>query len=182
MRTLGPLSSCCLAAALCALSLPVSAQHTAPGLWEIKVEQTHADGDIAKQLDEARRQLASMPPEARAMMAQMLSQQGLSLDSDGGVTVRVCITPDAAERAGVPPHDENCDYEILERSADRLRARIQCRDEGRTRGEGEVRFEGDRAYRGSFDIESRIDGKPMRMKMAQQARWLREDCTGAIGR
>lgn len=175
-------STCVLAAALCALSLPAAAQRTAPGLWEIQVEQTHADGEIAKQLEEAKRQLAAMPPEARAMMAQMLSQQGLSLDGDGGVTVRICITPEEAERAGVPQHDEQCDYEILERGADRLRARVQCRDEGRTRGEGEIRFDGDRAYRGEFEVESRINGKPMRMTLHQQARWLREDCAGALGR
>lgn len=171
-----------VAAAWCMAAMPAHAQRTAPGLWEIKIEQTHADGEIAKQLAEAKRQLASMPPEARAMMAQMLSQQGLSLDDNGGVTVRICMTPEDAERAGIPQHHEDCDYEILERGADRLRARIQCRDEGRTRGEGEVRFEGDRAYRGSFDVESRMDGKPMRMKMTQQARWLAEDCSGAFGR
>lgn len=182
MRLVHQSSTWLLAAALGCMSLPAAAQRTAPGLWELKIEQSHTDGEIARQLEEAKRQMAAMPPEARAMMEQMLSRQGLSLDGDGGISVRVCITPEEAERAGVPEHDENCDYEVLDRSSDRLRVRLQCRDEGRTRGEGEIRFDGDRAYRGSFDIESRIDGKPMRMTMRQQARWLREDCSGAIGR
>ena len=63
-----------------------------------------------------------------------------------------------------------------------VRCSIECTDEGRTRGEGEFRFEGRHAWQGRFEVESRVDGQPMKMTIQQESRWLGSDCAGAMGR
>jgi hypothetical protein len=164
------------------LPASASAGRIDPGLWEIAIEHLHADGEAGEAMAEMRHQMESMPPEAWQMMADMLASQGMGIDAAGSIRVRTCVTPEDIAEHEFPTEVEDCRYEFIERSANRIRARIECTDEGRTRGEGEFRFEGRRAWQGRFEVESRVDGQPMKMTIQQESRWLGSDCTGAIGR
>lgn len=167
-----------------ALLLPASASagRIDPGLWEMAIEHLHADGELGRAMAEMHRQMESMPPEARQMMGDMLASQGMGIDAAGTMRVRTCITLEDIAEHEFPTEVEDCRYEFIDRSADRIRARIECTDEGRTRGVGEFRFDGRRAWHGRFEVESRVDGQPMKMTIQQESRWLGSDCTGAIGR
>lgn len=180
-RTFPRLSLTALALALL-FPATASAGRIDPGLWEIAIEHLHADGETGEAMAEMRRQMEAMPPEARQMMADMLASQGMGIDAAGTIRVRTCVTPEDIAEQEFPTEVEDCRYELIERKADRIRARIECTDEGRTRGEGEFRFEGRRAWQGRFEVESRVDGQPVKMTIQQESRWLGTDCTGAAGR
>jgi hypothetical protein len=173
-----------LAALTLALLLPAtaSAARIDPGLWEFSVEHLQADGELGQAMAEMRRQMESMPPEARRMMEEMLGSQGMGIDASGAIRLRVCITPEDLADGEFPTEVEDCRYDFIERQADRMRTRIECTDEGRTRGEGDIRILGRREWKGRFEVESRIDGRPTRMTIEQHARWIGNDCTGAMGR
>lgn len=173
-----------IAALALALLLPAtaSASRIDPGLWEFSVEHLQADGELGEAMAEMRRQMEAMPPEARRMMQEMLGAQGMGIDAGGTIRLRVCVTPEDVAGQEFPTEVEDCRYDFIERGADRMRTRIECTDEGRTRGEGEIRIVGRREWKGRFEVESRVDGRPMPMTIEQHARWIGSDCTGAMGR
>ncbi len=165
-----------LITALAALP-PAHAQSQRPGLWEHTSTYQSASGEIAQAMAEMHRQLAAMPPEQRRMMERMLAQQGTGLAADGRSTkIQYCLSPQEAAKAGIPSHDEACQYTVIRRSGSGLRVRFVCRDASRTQGEGEFRYEGETAYSGSFRVRMVVDGKPQQMEMTQSGRWLSADC------
>ena len=136
---------------------------------------------MAQQLAEMKKQMAALPPDQRKAMEHMM---GMSVTSDGQtMTVKHCITPEAAAKAFMPSHDDECKYTITQRSASSIKARFVCTDEGRTSGDGEYRFSGDTAYSGTFKVTTLVDGKPERMDMKHSGKWLSAQCGqyGAVG-
>lgn len=172
-----------LVALTLALLLPATATASRidPGLWEFAVEHLQADGELGQAMAEMRHQMEAMPPEACRMMQEMLGSQGMGIDAGGTIRLRVCVTPEDIAEQDFPTEVEDCRYDFIERRADRMRARIACTDEGGTRGEGDIRILGRREWKGRFEVESRVDGRPTRMTIEQHARWIGNDCTGAIG-
>ncbi len=152
------------------------------GLWEFSVEHLQADGELGQAMAEMRRQMEAMPPEARRMMQEMLGAQGMGIDAGGTIRLRVCVTPEDIADQEFPTEVDDCRYHFIERRGNRLRARIECTDEGRTRGEGDIEIVDRREWKSRFEVETRVDGRPTQMTLAQHARWLGRDCTGAMPR
>ena len=63
-----------VAIALTAGSFIATAQTMKPGLWEINNKMTTQSGEMEKGMAEMQKQLASMPPEQRKMMEDMIGQ------------------------------------------------------------------------------------------------------------
>lgn len=151
-----------------------------PGLWEQSVTMKSASGQMEAQMAQMQQQMASMPPEQRKMVEQMMARQGVGMGAAGQPhTVRLCITPEQAERQDVAQHDGNCKQELLQRSGNTLRYRFACTGEHPTSGEGEYTLASPTSYSGKASVLTQVKGKPEKMDMTTQGRWVSADC-GAI--
>jgi hypothetical protein len=70
-----------------ALALPALAQNMKPELWEITNNMTSSDGLMQAKIAEMQKQMASIPPEQRKMMEQMMSKQGVQLSVKDGAGI-----------------------------------------------------------------------------------------------
>jgi hypothetical protein len=153
------------------------AQSTKPGLWEI---QTRMGGN--PQMDQARaqmqQQIASMPAAERKMMEDMMAQQGLNMGvgKDGGVSVKVCITPEMAARQEMPNQTEgDCKTQLGARTGNTMKMSFVCTNPPSS-GEGTYTFRGDTGYDMAMRVKTTNEGKPMDVTMDGTGRWLSADC------
>ncbi len=152
-----------------------------PGLWEYRTSMTSSDTKMQKGMAEAQKAMASMPPEQRRQMEQMLAAQGISIGGGGNasgattVAVKACITPEQAARQELPAPGDNCTHRITGRTANSLKFTLDCPAE-KTRGEGEVVFPNSRTYDGRFSMQRMEGGKTMQLESTIKARWLSADC------
>jgi hypothetical protein len=168
-------------AALCGLfSLAALAQTTKPGLWEISSKlEGGSKPEMAKLMEEAQKQMAAMPPEQRKMMQEMMAKQGMnmSIKSDGSTVVKVCISPEMANR---PPIEQqkDCTYSAPSRSGNTQRVSYQC-TQPVTSGEVEITFNGADEYAGKMRVTTTEKGKKETMNMSTTGKFLGSNC-GAI--
>lgn len=172
------------AAAACALLLATTAAlanpTVTPGLWENRMTMKSSDPRLEKQLAEAQRAMASMPPDQRKMMEQMMAQQGMAMPgmSGGALSMRVCISPEQAARQELPAPGDKCTHRITARTATSLKFVVECPAE-QMRGEGETVFTSPKAYDGRFRMQRSRGGASETMDMQIAARWVDADC-GAV--
>jgi len=170
-----------LLTALLVFSTAASAQSIKPGLWEMQ----HTVGG-SPQMDQAmaemHRQMATMPPAQRKQMEAMLGQQGISLPTPGtggGMSMKVCITPEMAARSEIPSQTEGeCTHTVTSRSGNTLKMRFVCKNPPST-GEGTYTFSGDTAYNLKMVMTTTRQGKAETLTMDGQGKWLSSDC-GAV--
>lgn len=151
------------------------AQSMKPGLWEIK-QQTQLDPALQAQMDQARQQMAALPPEQRKMMESMMAQRGMSIDmAGGGMTMKVCVSKEQAEH-DEPPVDEkgDCKHDI-QRKGNVIHTRFACSNPP-SEGEGDVTITSPQAYSMKMHVTTQDDGKPRTMTMNGTGRWLGTDC------
>jgi len=80
------------------ISTQASAQvRMRPGLWEHSFTVKSQSGQMEKAMADMQQQMASMPPEQRKMMEDMMAKQGMSMGAQGR-SVKMCITKEQAER------------------------------------------------------------------------------------
>lgn len=169
-----------IAAALVCVSICASATALAqtkmrPGLWEHNFTMKSQSGQMEQAMSEMQKHLASMPPEQRKQMEQMMAQQGMSMGANGR-SVRMCITKEQAERDEVPQQDGNCKQQVVQRSANTIKVKFTCTGNPPASGESEVTFAGPTAYTGKSVVDTTVDGKPDRMTMEQRGKWISADC------
>jgi hypothetical protein len=174
--------SFCVAAVVCGLFAAAAAQANpglTPGLWEHKTTMKTNDPQTQQAMAEAQKAMASLPPEQRRQMEQMLASQGIRMSpgagGSGGISLQVCLTTEQAARQEVPPMDDKCTQRITGRTPKSMTFSIECPAE-RTRGEGEVTFTSPKAFDGRFKMQQLQDGKPVQMESTLTARWLAADC------
>jgi hypothetical protein len=155
----------------------VFAQSTKPGLWEI---QTRMGGN--PQMDQAmaqmQQQMANMPPAQRKLMEDMMAQQGVNIGvgKGGGMSVKVCITPEMAARQELPAQTEgDCKTQITSRTATTLKLSFTCTNPPSS-GEGSYTFRGDTGYDMAMRVKTSQNGKPVNTTMDGTGRWLGADC------
>jgi len=158
-----------------AVPLGANAQSVKAGLWEYSSRVGGLDPAIERQMKEAQDQMARMPPEQRRMMEQMMGQMGVGIGGKPN-SFRVCISPEQARTAQVPVSDEDCSYTIKQRSASRLTMTFECRGDDPSRGDVEVTFKGDSGYDMKSNVITDVDGKPTRVQVDTQARWVAASC------
>lgn len=151
------------------------AQNMKPGLWEIQ-QQMQLDPALQAQMDEARQQMAAMPPDQRKAMESMMAQRGMSIDlKGGGTTMKVCVSKEQAERDEPPVTDKgDCKHDI-KRSGNVVHTRFECSNPP-SKGEGDVTLTSPQAYAMKMRVTSQRDGKPQTMTMNGTGRWLGADC------
>ena len=162
--------------ALAFVSLPAAAQ-MAPGLWEHTVKFKSQSGDMEKQMAEAQARMASLPPDQRKMVEQMMAKQGMSMGPQG-VTARSCISKEQAARMEPLPmsKDSNCTQDVVSRTSSSMKIKWACTGQDPSTGEGEIRFSNDKTFTGHAVMNGLRNGKPERTDMETNGHWLSSEC------
>lgn len=149
-----------------------------PGLWEHSISITGQSAEMDAAMREMKEQLERMPPEQRAMVERMMADQGITFDESGATmsAVKVCLTEDDIAQGELPQQDD-CEQDILERSADRLRVRFEC-TQPPARGEGEMVIHSPTRYSSRASMTSTEGGAEQTLVMEQTGEWVSEDCAG----
>lgn len=158
-------------------SAAAQAQSTKPGLWEVSSKMdASSNSEMAKQMEQAQKQMAAMPPAQRKMMEDMLAKQGMNLSfGAGGVTtMKVCITPEMANRPAIE-QQKDCTYNFSARSGNTQRMSFQCTKPASS-GEGEITFKGADDYDGRMKMTSNEGGKKETMTMLTSGKFLSASC------
>lgn len=163
-----------------ALALPAftHAQTTKPGLWEM-TQKMGGNPQMDQAMAQMQQQMASMSPEQRKMMQDMLAKQGMAMPAPaagGGMTVKMCITPEMAARQDLPVQTEGeCTTTVTSRSANVVKMNFVCRNPPSS-GEGTYTFQGDTAYTMKMLMKTTHQGKPQNVTLDGQGKWVAANC------
>ncbi|MEO5669753.1 MAG: DUF3617 domain-containing protein [Ramlibacter sp.] len=167
-----------LALAALAFASAASAQSLKPGLWEITQKVSSSSGEAEKAMAQMQQQLASMPPEQRKKMEEMMAARGLSPGgAGGGMSVKVCMTKEMAERAEAPMQHQSGDCKTTQqsRSGNTMKIAYACTTPPSS-GEGEMTFTSPEAYNTKMVVNTTVRGKPEKMNMDSTGKWMGTDC------
>ena len=164
------------------IATPAAAQTMKPGLWEIN-NKMGGSGDqgakMAAAMEQMQKQLASMSPEQRKQMQDMMAKQGVNMapgGAGGGMAVRVCITKEMAARNETPAQTQgDCKHEQMQKSGNTTKFKFTC-TKPPSRGEGEVIQNSPESYSMKMKVNREMKGKPEQMTMEAQGKWVSGDC------
>lgn len=154
-------------------AVPAAAQTLKPGLWEIQ-HKMGGNPEMDKAMEEARKQMASMPPEQRKQMEAMMASRGIAM-APGGSGMRMCMTKEMAERSEVPPAQGDCRITQQSRSGNTMKASFACTNPPST-GESQVTFSSPEAYSMKTVVNATVNGKPERTTIEGTGKWVGADC------
>lgn len=166
--------ACALA---CALALPAGAQDMKPGLWELNNKVGSPDPQLNAAMAEMQKQLASMPPEQRQAMQQMMERNGMQMQigTGGALTTRMCMTKEMIQRKEFPVSEGDCKQKVTPLSARRMKVAFSCTRPAAS-GEGEMTLDSDTSYRAKMHITGTDGGGQHTVDMDVTGRWLGADC------
>ncbi len=173
------------AAAFCAVFMAMQAAHAQsvkPGLWETSSKMKSGSGQMEQAMAQAQKQMASMPPEQRKMMEEMMAKQGVSMggvSAPGTTTAKYCISREMAESNALPAQqDGNCKSTSSPRVGNTMKIGFTCTNPTSS-GEGTVTFLGAEAYNTKMTMNTSAGGKPETINIDATSKWLSADC-GAL--
>jgi hypothetical protein len=165
-------------AALALSSFAAAAQGMAPGLWEHNVKFKSQSGEMEKSRAEMQAEIASLPPDQRKMVEQMMAKKGMSLDAQNTI-LRICVSKEQAERMEpLPMNKADCKQDVVSRTSNSMKVKWVCGGNDPSNGEGEMRFSSDKAFTGRAVVNSVHEGKPDRMDVESIGKWVSADCGG----
>src|SRR5688572_1108940 len=132
------------------------AQNMKPGLWEITNNMKSGSGEMEKARAQMQQQMASMPPEQRKMMEDMMAKQGMKMGA-GGTSVKMCMTKEMAERNQVPAQQGDCKTTQQARSGNTMKVAFSCTNPPSS-GEGQYTFVSPEAYTMTMTVKTAIQG------------------------
>jgi hypothetical protein len=159
-------------AAACA-AFPAAAQNLKPGLWEVR-QKVQGNPEMERQMEEARKQMAAMPPEQRKQIEAMMARPGLQM-GPGGDSIRMCLTREMVERDQIPANQGDCKVTQQQRSGNTLRANFTCSNPPSS-GESQVTFTSSETYSMRTTATATVGGRPERMTVEGTGKWLGADC------
>jgi hypothetical protein len=155
------------------------AQNIQPGLWEITTHMQGGSSDkMAASMEKMQKEMANMPPDQRKMMQDMMAKQGVQMGSaaGGGISMKVCMTPEMAARNELNSGQRgDCKHTSTPRLDNRMKYSFVCTNPASS-GEGEVTFRGREGYSTKMSITSTVKGKPEKMDIQGEGKWLGKDC------
>lgn len=144
-----------------------------PGLWQIR-QQMELDPAQQAQMEQMRKQMAAMPPAQRKQMEEMMSRQGASVDvAGGGMSSKVCVTPEDVARQSVPMEQRpNCKYD-QSRSGATTNIKYVCT---KPPSQGDIEITTLSAERYTMKMRGTGGAKGTKMAMQGEGQWLGADC------
>jgi len=167
-----------LLAGACTLA-GAQANNMKPGLWEVS-SKLGGSPEMDKAMAQMQAQLASMPPEQRKMMQDVMAKQGVGMAAGPGGTMlsKVCITKEMLDRGQMPVQQRGtCNSTASNQSASGMDMSFSCTDP-QASGQGRINFRGDSAYDMKMTMQSVQQGKPMTTTMEATGKWAGADCGG----
>jgi hypothetical protein len=167
-----------LAAVLVAGASAAGAQSMKPGLWEITSKMQSGSGQMERQMAQAQERMASLPPDQRKMMEEMMARQGVKMGTagGGGMTMKVCMTKEMVERNEMPSQQRgDCKTTSQSRSGNTMKMAFACTNPPSS-GEGQFTFNGSEGYTMKMAVNTTVQGKPETMNMDATGKWLGADC------
>lgn len=156
------------------LALPSFAQNMKPGLWEITNKVDGNNGQLGAAMADMQKQMASMPPDQRKAMEQMMAKHGVQVGSNGAMRAKMCLTPEMARKNELMIQQEgDCTHNRSPAVGGKMKFSFACKNP-RTSGEGEVAFSGDTSYQMKMRMVSGPKNESMTMDAA--GKWLGADC------
>ncbi|GAB1382696.1 MAG TPA: DUF3617 domain-containing protein [Ottowia sp.] len=164
------------------LNLPAAyAQTIEPGLWEIKQDiRTPDRPEMAAQMAQMREQMKNLPPQARKQMEQQMASMGVGLNPDGAI--RNCVSPEEARQDVIREGDkkDDCTYTKVSRTGNVWRGRMVCTNPP-SQGDFTTTLHDRKHYTTEAVITGQDKGRPTRMEMKMDARFVSADC-GALAK
>jgi hypothetical protein len=151
------------------------------GLWETHLVKQVMDGrDMTAQVAGAAAQMqqamANMTPEQRARMEAMMKDRGGPALSNNG-TVRMCISPEMANRDKPMVDREGCEPATINRSGNHTTFEFSCTRNGNvTSGKGEATANGDTIATVVDTTIHRANGETHVMHSESEMKFLGADC------
>ena len=167
-----------IAAALAVAATGAVAQNLKPGLWEVTQKmQMGGNPQMDQAMAEMQKQMASMPPEQRKAMQDMMAKNGVQMGSAGagGMSMKMCMTKEMAERNEIPANQGDCKTTSQQRTGNTMKMAFTCANPPSS-GEGQFTFMGSDAYTMKMNVKSTVRGKPESMTMDGSGKWLGADC------
>ncbi|MES2582845.1 MAG: DUF3617 domain-containing protein [Pseudomonadota bacterium] len=171
--------------AACVLGLSAGyahAQTMKPGLWEITTQMQGGSGEMADAMAKMQKEMESMPHDQRKMMQDMMAKQGVQMGAGGGtgLSIKMCMTQEMIDRNEVTSrqadqHKSDCTHTNSPRSGNSMKFSFVC-TKPPSSGEGQVTFTSADAYSMKMTTTSMARGKPEKMDMQTNGRWLGSDC------
>lgn len=162
-------------AVLAATAGTAHAQNQRPGLWEM-THKTGGNAEMDASMARMQKQMAAMPAEQRKQMEAMMGGNLPTAAADGGMTMKVCLTPEMAARNEVPRQTEgDCTTTITSRTTASMKMAFVCTNPP-SKGEGTYTFPSDKAYTMAMTISAERKGKPSTMTLNGSGKWLSADC------
>jgi hypothetical protein len=154
-----------------------SAQTLKPGLWEITNTMKGGGQKMEQALAQAQQQIASMPPEQRKRMEEMMAKHGMQMGAPGpgGMSARMCMTKEMVERNEVAAHPGECKTTRQPRSGNTMKFTFACTNPPSS-GEGQYTFVSPEAYTVKMTVTTTVQGKRETMNMDASGKWLSADC------
>jgi hypothetical protein len=111
------------------------------------------------------------------MMQDMMAKQGVQMGTSagGGMAIKVCMTQEMVERNEVSSHQGDCTNTNSPRIGNTLKFSYVC-SKPPSSGEGQVTFNSPEAYTTKMTSTTTIQGRPEKMDMQNNARWLGSNC------
>ena len=159
---------------LLASAAGASAQTMKPGLWEISTQIQSGGKDLSTAMAAMQKQMASLPPEQRKMMEDMMAKQGVKMGASpgGGMAVKMCMTQEMVDRHQVTPPRDGCTHTLSPRVGNTMKFAFSC-TQPPSSGQGEISFSSPEAYTSKMSTTS---GADRTMEMQSSGRWLGSDC------
>ena len=149
------------------------------GLWEVTV--THSSNGMPGMPTDA---LASLPPEQRARVEEMMKQKGMTMNGNSTV-VKSCVTKEKIEKGmafAAENKGNNCTRTIVNSSASHFEVKYHCddtaKDGKKTTIDGATTVDvvnGD-STKGTSHIVSNSDGRTMNMDMTFTSKYMGSAC------
>ena len=158
------------------ISLPAAAQNMKPGLWEVNTKM--GGGEMDKAMAAMQKQLASMPPDQRKMMEDMMAKQGVNFGgmSGSGINMKMCITREMASRNHLPVQTQgSCTTTQSPVVGGKMKYSFTCKNPPSS-GQGEVSFNGETGYSMKLQATSTVQGQQQQVDMAATGKWVSADC------
>ena len=167
--------------ALAALQVFAGGIGLKPGLWETRVVKQVMDGrDMSAQIAGAATQMqqamANMTPEQRARVEAMMKEHGGPTVGGNG-TIRMCITPEMANRDKPLIDREGCEPATVNRSGNHATFEFSCTRNGNTTsGKGEATTSGDTISTVVDATIHKASGETHVMHNESEMKFLGADC------
>lgn len=165
--------SACVALGVACTAFAASAQNLKPGLWEVQ-HKMKGNPEMERQLEEARKQMAAMPPEQRKQMEAMMASRGVQMGV-GGHSVRMCLTKEMVERNEIPAQQGDCKMTNQQRTGNTLKVAFTCTNPPSS-GESQMTINSPESYTMKTTATSSIEGRVERMSVEGAGKWLGADC------